>query len=574
MTDGGTRSSKPAEIVYGVDETPPLAVTMLSGLQQVGMIAILLVFPLMLGREAGLDAQETIDLISVTMLVLGMGAILQSRRFGPVGAGYLCPPSCTAAYLGPALLAAKAGGMPLVFGMMVFSAFVESAMSRVLRPLRPYLPPELSGVVVLLIGVNVGSLGFRNLLGVDAPAAPSAAEFAVAAITLATMVGLSIWSRGAARLFCALIGMVVGYAAAAAAGLLSAQDLAKWQATPVLSFPTVATHGWAWETTLALPFLIAALGSVIRGIGDITIAQKINDRQWVRPQFGSISGGVMANGLTNLLGGILGAHPVSTSTSSVGLSAATGVTSRRVGYAIGAIFIVLAFFPKAGAVFLIMPHSVIGAATIFTAAIIFVGGMQILAARLFDQRRTFVVGLSFIVGISVDIYPAFFHGLPPQLAPIFASSLVLGTVTAVLLNLVMRIGVRRSGKMSVDPQRVDVAAIADFMARQGAVWGARRDAIERAGFNIAQAVETIADACAPTGRIEVEAGFDEFNLDVRVSYDGLALQLPTARPSDDDIMQAEDGVRRLAGFILRRNADRVSVSTSGARTTLLFHFDH
>lgn len=566
--------NQPAEIVYGVEDTPPLAVTILSGLQHVGLIAIILVYPLVLGREAGLSAQDTLDLISVTMLALGIGAILQSRARGPVGAGYLCPPVCTAAYLGPALLAARVGGLPLVFGMMLFGGVVESAMSRMLRPLRPYLPPELSGLVVLLIGVNVGSLGFRNLLGVDAQLAPSPPEFTVAAVTLATMVGLSIWSRGAARLFCALIGMAIGYAAAAAAGLMSAQDLAKLQATPVLSLPAVAAHGWAWDTALAVPFLIAALGTVIRGIGDITIAQKINDPKWVRPQLQSISGGVMANGLTNLLGGILGAHPVSTYTSSVGLSAATGVTSRRVGYAIGAIFIVLAFFPRAGALFLIMPRSVIGAATIFTASIIFVSGVQIVAARLFDQRRTFVVGLSFIAGIAVDIYPSFFQGLPAAVLPVFSSSLVLGTVTAVLLNLVTRIGVRRSQKMTIDPRRIEAASIATFMARMGALWGARREVIDRASFSMAQSIETIVDACAPPGLLEVEAGFDEFNLDLRVSYDGLPIELPTTRPSDEEIMNAEDGVRRLAGFLLRRNADRVSVSTTGSRTTLLFHFDH
>ena len=46
----------------------------------------------------------------------------------------------------------------------------------------------------------------------------------------------------------------------------------------------------------------------------------------------------------------------------------------------------------------------------------------------------------------------------------------------------------------------------------------------------------------------VEARFDEFNLDVKISYRGAPLELPDERPSDRDIMETEEGYRRLAGF--------------------------
>jgi len=139
------RLKKPANITYAVDDRPPLAVTVLSGLQHVGIIAIVLVFPLLLGREAGLSADQTSDILGTTMLVLGIGAVLQSLPRGGIGAGYLCPPVCTAAYLGPSLLAVKTGGISLAFGMTAFGGLVETALSRLLRPLRPYLPPRSQG---------------------------------------------------------------------------------------------------------------------------------------------------------------------------------------------------------------------------------------------------------------------------------------------------------------------------------------------------------------------------------------------------------------------------------------------
>jgi hypothetical protein len=39
-------------------------------------------------------------------------------------------------------------------------------------------------------------------------------------------------------------------------------------------------------------------------------------------------------------------------------------------------------------------------------------------------------------------------------------------------------------------------------------------------------------------------------------------------------METEDGYRRLAGFLLRRNADRVRTSVKDGESVLEFHFEH
>jgi NCS2 family nucleobase:cation symporter-2 len=108
----------------------------------------------------------------------------------------------------------------------------------------------------------------------------------------------------------------------------------------------------------------------------------------------------------------------------------------------------------------------------------------------------------------------------------------------------------------------------------GAAWGARRDVIDRARFNLMQSIETIMDGCDPQRGLQVEATFDEFSLDVRVSYTGPPLELPQKRPTNEEIMAAEEGQRRLAGFMLRRYADRVAATHRGGGSTILFHFDH
>ena len=100
------------------------------------------------------------------------------------------------------------------------------------------------------------------------------------------------------------------------------------------------------------------------------------------------------------------------------------------------------------------------------------------------------------------------------------------------------------------------------------------DVMVRVAFGIKQAIETIREHCEPQGPIVVEAHFDEFNLDVKITYHGEPLELPEQRPSERAIMETDAGYRQLAGFLLRRNADRVRTSTKDGASVLEFHFEH
>ena len=52
------------------------------------------------------------------------------------------------------------------------------------------------------------------------------------------------------------------------------------------------------------------------------------------------------------------------------------------------------------------------------------------------------------------------------------------------------------------------------------------------------------------------------------------MAFPDKRPTDHDIMESEDGMRRLAGFMLRHNADRIRSESRGMHAHIWFHFDH
>ncbi len=561
---------KPPSLIYGVDEIPPPHVTFFNGAQHVALIAINFIYPLLIFRAAGAPVALVGGMLSVGILVLGIGTFLQARRIGPIGSGFMCPTTFTATYIAPSLLAARLGGLPLVFGMTVFAGVIESMLAPLLNRLRAVFPPEVSGLVILLIGLSIGVSALRLMLAPGA-APVTQAEWSVAAVTLAAMVALNVWGKGLARMLCALFGLIAGYAAAAAAGLVSFQAVrdASWLGLPL---PTYVS--FAFDPALIAPFCITAIAAALKAAGTIAMCQRMNDADWVRPEMKTTIGGVLADGISTVVAGSLGAVGTNTSTPAVGLAGATGVGSRQVAYAAGVIFVALSFIPKLSAVLAVMPRAVMVPAVLFASTFIIINGIQVIASRLLDVRRSLVIGLSMVAGASADIFPAVAASAPKAVAPLVGSSLAFGTVIALALNLLFRLGItRKAGFVIASPVEASQKT-EEFFARQGGAWGARPDIIRRATFAVVQLAEAIAETCEQHGPLAVTATFDEFNLDVRLEYEGALLEFPDRRPSDHEIREEEDGVRRLAGFMLRHSADRVRAEGANGKSVALFHFDH
>src|SRR5258708_22063637 len=212
--------SRPPGLLYSVDETPPRAVFIVAGLQQVAVMSNSLLYPIILGREAHLSLDRLFDFVSLSMLALGIATLLLCAKSRFIGCGYLCAAGYTQIYLGPSLSAAQIGGLPLVFGMTLIAGILQTAIAPVLRRVRFLLPPEIAGLVIAVVGLSIAVFGVRYSLGGSANTGMTSKYLAILAISLATMVILNIWTKGYLRMFCLLLGMSVGYAASAALGLL------------------------------------------------------------------------------------------------------------------------------------------------------------------------------------------------------------------------------------------------------------------------------------------------------------------------------------------------------------------
>src|SRR4051812_47318972 len=152
---------KPANLQYGVDDVPPASVIVVNAFQYVAVLAGVLVFPLIMTREAHVAPAIADSVLSWSMIVLAAGTAMQAFPRSPIGSGYLAPSVMTAVYVSPSLEAVRVGGLALMGGMTVFGGAVEAAMSRSLHRLRSLLPPELAGVVILLVAIGNGMVGYR-----------------------------------------------------------------------------------------------------------------------------------------------------------------------------------------------------------------------------------------------------------------------------------------------------------------------------------------------------------------------------------------------------------------------------
>lgn len=572
-----TGAERPESLVYAVDDRPPLAVTLLSGLQQaVVAIAISVAVLSVVLDAAQVDLAARSNALQVALLVLGLATVLQCLRVGLIGSGYLVPAVFATSYLPGAILAAEQGGMPLVAGMTIFAGVLTCALAYAVPRMRPYFPTEVAGFVVFTIGIGMGDIGIRAIL-VPPPGATggidgSAALLAIGLVSF--MVGLSVWSSGLVRVCSAVLGIGLGYVAAVAIGMLPPDELARIARAPLLDAPAPPSESPMFAADLVLPFAIGALACCLRGIGDVTTAQRLNDTRWVRPDLASIEGGLLASGIGNVFAGLLGTSGANTASSGVGLSGVTGITARVAGFAAGGVLVALAFLPAVATTFAIMPRTIVGAVLLFTGCMVMVNGIQIIASRLLDIRKTFVIGLPTILGLTLASAPGLFAEVPVWLKPFFQSPVVLSILTALALNAVFRIGVRKAATLAIDLAQDAAAHAIHFVQRQGGAWGARQDVMQRVERAVGEMAEIALAVATPGGQMSVTASFDEFRIDVVVSYPGPPF-VPGDRPqtAEELILSCDEGPVLLASLLVTRSADRIQARHEGGINRVRLEFD-
>jgi NCS2 family nucleobase:cation symporter-2 len=223
------------------------------------------------------------------------------------------------------------------------------------------------------------------------------------------------------------------YAVGVAAGLanLDAVGSAPW-----CRFPAFLPYGLEWPNSGGLStFLIDHL---IAAVYTMSITLALCAMLGIEQSERRIRGAVAGDGLGSVIAGLFGGVSLISYDQNVGAISLTGVASRFVVAAAGAILIAMAFFPKIGAAVGMIPPFLLGGALLFMFGMIVVIGVKILSTIPLSQRDVLLIAISVGLSMLTNFAPAsVFDALSPSIRIVVADGMVVGALAAVLLNVIM-----------------------------------------------------------------------------------------------------------------------------------------
>ena len=535
------------QLQYEPQEPCPPLLALTVGLQ--GVVLVLAPTVLIVAitvRAASQDDGYLTWAVFAALIINAIITALQAGQFARMGAGLVVITGPTIQFVVVTAAAISEGGPALMASLVLVSSLFQFALAAWLPFLRRIITPVVSGTVLMLIAVTVVPVAFDRVA--DAPdGAPAGAGLTVALATLVASTVLALRASGAWRLWSAFISIGVGSAIAAVFGIYDLQRVidAPWVGIPEAQFPgvdlTPGAEFWALLPTFAI--LTVVLG--IKVISDTMVIQQASRRESRAVDFRQIQGAVNANGVGMVLSGIAGTPPTfAYSSFSVSLISLTGVASRRVGYAIAAIFLVLAFFSKFAALLLSIPDPVMGAYLLLVLGLFFVGGMQTVVRDGLDAQKVLVVALAFVVGLAVDGQDILVEEFGETLGSLLGNGVMAGTVVAIVLTAFIEWTNPRPERLRVELGMASLPRVDEFLRGVAASMKWNEAATERlcsAGEETLSTLLMSGDGQSPTGGarltvtarpagaavdLEFVAATDQENLEDRIAYLSTELQIP------------------------------------------------
>jgi xanthine permease XanP len=438
-------SDKPNDLLYGLEDHPSPLIAFCAAFQHVlASFVGIITPPLIIGSALGL--QEHLPyLISMGLMVSGVGTVLQARGALGIGAGMLCLQGTSFAFLSAVLAAGmlvkQRGGTPedilaMIFGVCFFGAFIQLFLSRCIGLLRKVITPLITGIVITLIGVSLIRVGITDFGGgAQSSNFGAPIHLALGTLVLGVVIALNRSTQPWLRLSAVIIGLAIGTLAAWLSGVLDPKPL---PALPLISIPEPFRFGFSFDWTAFLPIALIYLISTIETTGDLTANCMLSRQPIEGPSYITrIRGGILGDGVACLLASVFNTFPNTTFAQNNGVIQLSGVASRYVGYYIGGILILLGLFPILGAIFQQIPKPVLGGATLVLFGSVAASGIRLLAHCSLDRRSLLIIATSLGVGLGIANQPTLLDQLPHLVKSLFDSAITSGGVTAIILNLIL-----------------------------------------------------------------------------------------------------------------------------------------
>lgn len=443
---------KSKELIYGLNDRPPLRETLFAALQHLLAIFVAIITPpLIISSALKFDLETTGFLVSMSLFVSGLATFVQCRRFGPVGTGLLCIQGTSFSFISPIIGAGLLGvvggkmdvglGLSYIFGACMVASVVEMVVSRLLPYTRKIITPLVSGIVVSLIGMCLIKAGITSCGGgqsaVDGGTFGSLQNLGLALLVLVSIIFFNRSSNRFLRMGSIVLGLLIGCVAAYALHLI---DFSRISGVGSLNIPVPFKYGLHFDVGSIIGLGLIYLVTAVEAFGDITANSLISGEPVEGPVFlKRAQGGVLADGFNSFLAAVFNSFPNSIFAQNNGMIQLTGVASRYVGYFIAGALVLLGLFPVVGQLFSLIPDAVLGGATLLMFGTVAAAGIRIIAATEITRKAVLVMAISFAMGLSVELVPGILDKMPDVIRNIFSSGITIGGLTAILANACIRI---------------------------------------------------------------------------------------------------------------------------------------
>ena len=432
-------------ILFALDDKPGFMISLTAAVQHVLASFIGVVTPtLIIASALGLQA-EVPYLVSMALLVTGLGTFIQTKGFGPVGSGLVAIQGTSFAFISALLMVGttiKARGgsnddiLAMMFGVCFWGAFVEIILSQFVTQIKRVITPITTGVVIIAIGISLIKVGMTDLAGgFNSDDFGNVDNLNLGLGVLLTIIIFNSHRNRWLRLSAIFIGMTAGTLVAYFAGMT---DFSALSSLPYFSFPQPFKYGFSFDWSLFLPIALIYFFTAIETAGDLTANSlfcqlPIKGDKYLK----RIRAGILGDGLNSLMAAVLCTFPNTTFGQNNGVIQMTGIASRKVGYFVAAVFVFLGTFPFIGAVLQAVPKPVLGGATLVMFAMVAVGGVKILTSEPLNQRNSLITACSLGMGLGVMMVGDVLSQLPVWLGNIFLSPVTTAGLTAIVLSLVL-----------------------------------------------------------------------------------------------------------------------------------------
>lgn len=374
---------KKSNLILDVNEKPSIGKWIILAFQHVfAMFGATILVPILVNSAAGAEVLT----IPVTLVASGIGTliyILCTKGKSPVylGSSFAFIAPITAAYLKGGISGAMTGIMAVGLIYVIFAIIIKLIGKNWLDKL---LPPVVIGPMIMIIGLGLAPSAISQI-GLSSGAALEWQPIVVALVAFLTTAIVAVAAKGFLKVIPFLIGIVAGYLAGVAVGIV---DFTPITEAAIVGVPNFLIPFVSYTPNFSAILTIApiALVTIAEHIGDHTALSAIMNRDLLKDP--GLDRTLLGDGIATFVAGAIGGPANTTYGENTSVVGMTKVASVWVIGLAAVIAIVLGFFTKFTALISTIPTAVLGGVSLLLYGFISVNGLKVLIQNQVDFNNT------------------------------------------------------------------------------------------------------------------------------------------------------------------------------------------